>query len=60
VISFIYTAIAFPYLPDSIPTHFGLDGIPDQYSEKNSIWLLPVFNLFIWFVVLRAKKIIKK
>ena len=32
----------YPTLPDLIPTHFGLDGIPDTFGSRNSIFLLPI------------------
>jgi len=35
---------AWPRLPDQVPTHFGLDGLPDVWSQKSLVswFLLPV------------------
>jgi uncharacterized membrane protein len=33
--------VSWPELPDEIPSHFGASGIPDAWSSKLSIWLLP-------------------
>jgi len=37
----ILTAIKYPGLPNRIPTHFNGSGLPDDYSGKGMIWLLP-------------------
>ncbi|MEO0341210.1 MAG: DUF1648 domain-containing protein, partial [Bacteroidota bacterium] len=31
----------FEQLPEKIPSHFGPGGLPDGYSDKSIIWLLP-------------------
>ncbi len=41
----------WPRLPDRIPTHFGIGGRPDAWSEKN--WF-SVFNLLVFAAVLLA------
>ncbi|MEY2793438.1 MAG: hypothetical protein RJA76_1430 [Bacteroidota bacterium] len=50
-----YAYYLLPGLPDQIPTHFGIDGKPDAWGGKNSIFLAPgilggvgffLFNLF--------------
>lgn len=44
----IYLPISnFSQLPTEIPNHFGLDGKPDDYSDKNIIFLLPIMTIFI-------------
>lgn len=35
-------------LPDSIPSHFGGDGMPDKYSNKDSIWIMPFIGTFLY------------
>lgn len=32
--AFLVTAILYPHLPDRVPTHWGLNGRPDQYTGK--------------------------
>ena len=50
-----YASYVLPGLPDQIPTHFGLNGEPDSWGSKNSIFLAPAilcgvgFLLFILF-----------
>ena len=31
-------------LPETIPTHFNAEGIPDGFSGKNMIWFLPLLG----------------
>ncbi|HNX58672.1 MAG TPA: DUF1648 domain-containing protein [Spirochaetota bacterium] len=33
--------ISFRTLPDSIPVHFSLKGIPDRFGDRSSIFILP-------------------
>ena len=37
----VITAVNFHGLPAQIPTHFNGAGLPDDYSGKGMIWLLP-------------------
>ena len=38
----IFAFLIFDKLPENIPTHFNLQGEPDQYGAKNSIFLGPI------------------
>ncbi|MGM9927558.1 MAG: SdpI family protein [Bacillus sp. (in: firmicutes)] len=47
-IAFLISIISLPYLPDEIPTHWGMDGQPDDWSSKYfGALLAPVLMLFI-------------
>ena len=35
-------------LPEQIPSHFGPNGLPDSYSSKTSLWLLPILGSAIF------------
>jgi uncharacterized membrane protein len=35
-------------LPEQIPTHFGFNGLPDDYSSKSAIWALPVIGAVLF------------
>ena len=49
VLSFIALHMYFyASLPDSIPRHFGADGMPDAYSNKNILWLLPIMGTMMY------------
>lgn len=45
---FIFGAMNYGNLPDSIPTKFGFDGEPTQWSPKPVLWLLPFIGLITW------------
>jgi uncharacterized membrane protein len=38
-VPFIYVAIIYPNLPQTIPIHFGLDGKADGFGNKRNIWM---------------------
>ncbi|MGI8950078.1 MAG: SdpI family protein [Chitinophagaceae bacterium] len=37
---FIYLAIVFKNLPQTVPTHFDLNGKPNAMSDKSSLWFI--------------------
>jgi len=41
LIPFAYAFYVFPDLPEQIPTHFGVEGKPDAWGNKGSIYLAP-------------------
>lgn len=49
VAAFVATAVVYPKLPASIPTHWNLSGQPDKWSGRFwGAWLMPVFILGAW------------
>jgi uncharacterized membrane protein len=60
VISFVIPGIVYSSLPDEIPTHYGITGYPDTYSDKTNIWLSAVLSLISFIGISRAIKLIKK
>lgn len=40
LVPFIYLAVIYPQLPDTVPTHFDIHGKADQFSQKNTVWIL--------------------
>ena len=43
--------LAWPQLPERIPTHFGASGAPDGYGPKAAIWLLPAISIFLYLLL---------
>jgi uncharacterized membrane protein len=41
------TFYLFKNLPDIVPTHFGLDGKPNGFGSKKTLWILPLISLFL-------------
>src|SRR5690349_15585655 len=41
LIPWIYLATIWAGLPDRIPVHFGIDGTPDKYGERNQVFFIP-------------------
>lgn len=51
LVCFLLPAIFFKQLPDSIPRHYGSDGLPDAFGGKGIIWVLPSVGLVMYFVL---------
>ena len=43
--------ISLPGLPDVIPNHFDLNGLPNQYGSKNSLWAVVAVSVFIYVLM---------
>lgn len=57
VVSFINIFTCYALLPDKIPIHYGLDGMPDNYHNKSSIWSLPILSLLLFIGLNYVSKI---
>jgi uncharacterized membrane protein len=57
-----YTAIQFENLPNLIPTHWGIDGQPDAFSQKTvlSVMALPLILLIMQGMMLGINEMTKK
>lgn len=44
--------IFYTDLPDSLPRHYGSDGLPDAFGGKGVIWVLPIVG-FVMYLVIR-------
>ena len=42
---------SYPGLPDVIPNHFDLNGMPNQYGSKNSLWAVVAVSVFIYILM---------
>ncbi len=47
----IIVFLCYDQLPACIPSHFTFTGLPDAYSTKPGIWLLPVMGAIIYLVL---------
>jgi uncharacterized membrane protein len=61
LIPFGYAFYLWPDLPDSIPTHFDINGKPDAWGKKGSIFILPLvmggMSLFVYLLLTNIRKI---
>lgn len=50
--AFISSAVVYPKLPETIPTHWDMSGHPDGWSNRMwGTWVLPIFLLGMWALV---------
>lgn len=49
---FVYIAYMWNVLPDRIPTHFDLNGVPNGWSGKNGVFILPIVGVFTYVTLL--------
>ena len=45
LLPFVLVALAWPHLPERVPSHWGLNGQVDAYSTPVMLWLLCAINL---------------
>jgi len=49
IAAFAASAIVYPRLPETIPTHWNMDGQPDGWSSRAfGVLITPVILLFVW------------
>jgi uncharacterized membrane protein len=46
-----FTIYNFNKLPDIIATHFDLNGKPNGFGSKNTIWLLPIIITLVFILI---------
>jgi uncharacterized membrane protein len=57
-LTLIFTAIAYPQLPETITTQWNLDGTPDGFSSRAlGAWLIPGVMFLIWLIMRFLPKI---
>ncbi len=42
---------AYSSLPDTIPTHFGIDGKADAWGNKATLFILPSVSIFVYLLL---------
>lgn len=59
----IMTAIIMPYLPETVPMHYGFDFTVDRYGNKSELWLigglysgLGIFFFILNFIIITLRK----
>lgn len=45
IINLVFAAYSLANLPATIPIHFGIDGKPNGWGDKYTIFLIPLINL---------------
>lgn len=58
--SFIVIVLNYDNLPDTIPSHFTFSGKPNDFSGKESIWLLSVFGVLQYIMLTVITLFIRK
>lgn len=44
-------ANSYPSLPDTIPTHFDLQGVPDEWDSKRDLFVFPIMGAGIYILM---------
>jgi len=47
----VYAMVNYGNLPDEIPTHFGFNGKPDNFSPKFNVFVVPIIGLLLYTVM---------
>lgn len=59
LISFVFAGVSLAFLSDTIPTHFGIDGNPDQFGSKYFVIAFPLVGLIVAVTMLLVCKYAK-
>lgn len=51
VLTFYLTFTNYPVLPDQIPTHFDIGGIPDEWGSKSEILVYPITGFLVYVII---------
>ncbi len=61
IVPIAYLVVMYPHLPASVPTHFGLNGQPDDNSSKQSLFVsiggLTLISVGLFFLLINIEKI---
>ncbi|PLS19407.1 hypothetical protein CVD28_03050 [Bacillus sp. M6-12] len=57
ILSFVGTCFVYSALPESIPTHWNMKGVPDDFSSKQSIFVMAVIPAFLYWMLIFLPKI---
>ena len=66
ILPYIYLATIWSKLPDQVPTHFNIEGVPNDWSDKTSLLFIPgalgigIYLLMLFIPVLDPKKKIQQ
>jgi uncharacterized membrane protein len=47
-LTFYLVFSSYTTLPESIPTHFNLQGLPDDWGSRNELFIFPAISIFIY------------
>lgn len=53
LIPYVYLALIYSGLPASVPTHFDLKGVANDWSSKASLWFLPASLSLMLYLLMR-------
>ncbi len=51
LLSWLYLAIRWESLPESVPSHYNFAGVADAWSGTRSLWLSPTISLLLYALV---------
>ena len=53
----IYLVLAWRYIPDKVPGHYGAGGVPDRWDSKGSVLILPVTGLLLYLMITGLQRV---
>ncbi len=56
VLNFVLVGISFSFLPEIIPTHFGIKGNIDGTGPKSILWSIPILSTLVYFIIKSSSK----
>ena len=56
LLSIAHLGMEYAHLPETIPTHFDMNGQPDGYGKKTTLIILPILSALLFVVLFTANK----
>ena len=53
----IYLVLAWRYIPDQVPGHYGAGGKPDRWDSKGSVLFMPVTGLLLYLMITGLQRV---
>jgi uncharacterized membrane protein len=52
----VWLGLVWSSLPAKLPSHFGLDGVPNHYASRDMVLLIAGFSIGIYFLLFLAQR----
>ncbi|MFS4417006.1 DUF1648 domain-containing protein [Maribacter sp. 2307ULW6-5] len=50
---FVLAGVLYATAPETVPTHFNMEGKPTNFGHKANLWVLPVLNAVLYYFLLK-------
>ena len=52
ILPFLYLGYLYAVLPDTVPTHWNIEGQIDDWGSKSMLWIIPFVTGFLGYILM--------